>query len=216
MNIQKFVPLLVVSAAAVASNANAVVVFSENFDNLITPPVVLDTVLPPGGFLAVNGTGVAGNFGNGWTLTGGVDFIRESAPGSHTFGAINNISIDMLGTPGPGSLSHTFNAVAGTTYLLAWDYFRNGNGSPLKVTIGNIAGQFGAPLGIETGQLQWVAGTTGLQTFSFTGLLNGQAFAGATIDNVVLTAVPEPGPMALMLMGLGVVGFLARKRLNVG
>jgi hypothetical protein len=34
----------------------------------------------------------------------------------------------------------------------------------------------------------------------------------ARIDNLSLTAVPEPGTYALMLAGLGVVGFLARRR----
>jgi len=35
---------------------------------------------------------------------------------------------------------------------------------------------------------------------------------GMNIDNVSITAVPEPGTYALMLAGLGLVGFLARRR----
>jgi len=40
--------------------------------------------------------------------------------------------------------------------------------------------------------------------------LNSPAYAA--IDNLILTAVPEPETYALMLAGLGLLGFLARRR----
>ena len=211
MKIRHVLGSVFLAAAAAAGSANAVVVFSEDFESLISPQVVLDTVLPLGSFFAVSGSGTPNNFGNGWSLLGGVDFIRELAPGAHTFGAINSISVDLAGTPGPGQLSRTFDAVAGLTYVLGWQYFRNESGTNLDVTLGGTNASFGAPLNISNGLLTWTAASSGTQTLSFSG---GAGFFGPTIDNVVLSAVPEPGPLALMFMGLGVVGFLARKRMR--
>jgi hypothetical protein len=40
----------------------------------------------------------------------------------------------------------------------------------------------------------------------------GAAFVWPTVDNLVLAAVPEPETYALLLAGLGIVGFMARRR----
>ena len=64
--------------------------------------------------------------------------------------------------------------------------------------------------------------TTGLQHFTLNGSfqnLNSLSFSGIggnpefSIDNVTTTAaVPEPGTYALLLAGLGAIGFVARRR----
>jgi hypothetical protein len=45
-------------------------------------------------------------------------------------------------------------------------------------------------------------------------LTNGNRNIGTLLDNVSVTAVPEPEVYGMMLMGLGLMGFVARKRKN--
>ena len=208
MNIRHILTSVFLAGAAAAGSANAVVVFSEDFEAWL--PYVA-----PGNFLTVPASGPSLGLVplgiHDWFATGSIDFIREATAAAHTFGAIDSVSVDLSGSPGPGQISRTFTAIAGLTYLLDWQYFRNGSGTNLEVNLGGTNASFGAPLNISNGHLTWTAVASGSQVLSFGG---GAGDFGPTIDNIVLSAVPEPGPVALMLMGLGVVGFLARSRLR--
>ena len=188
----------VLAAAIACGSANAVVLINENFESFDPQVANFD-------YTVVN----AGTLG-AWTVGGtSIDLIQNN------YGAINNVSVDLSGSPGPGSLSQSFNAIAGWTYTLTWDYFKNGDGTPLDVTLGTLSHSFAAPAVITAGLLVWTATTNAPFTVSFAG---GPGVQGPTLDNVSLTAaIPEPETNALMLAGLGVIGFVAsRRRPNQG
>lgn len=181
------------AAAIACGSANALVLIDENFESF-------DPQVASGGYTTVN-AGLLGAWTVGQTS---VDLIQNN------YGAINNVSVDLSGSPGPGSLSQSFNAIAGTTYTLTWDYFKNGSGTPLAVVLGGLSQTFVAPAAITAGLLVWTATTNTPFTVSFAG---GAGNQGPTLDNVMLTAaIPEPETYALMLAGLGVITFVARRR----
>jgi hypothetical protein len=53
--------------------------------------------------------------------------------------------------------------------------------------------------------------TAGTYDFSILGTVDG-ATAGTELDHIVVTGVPEPETYAMMLAGLGLLGFMARRR----
>lgn len=154
-----------------------------------------------GGYTVVN----AGDALGAWTVGAkSVDLIRNSS------GSISNVSVDLSGSPGPGSLSQNFTAQQGTTYTLTWDYFKNGSGTDLSVSFGGQTYVYAPVAAPTSASLLWTALSSGTQTVSFGG---GAGTAGPTLDNVTLTAaVPEPQTYALLIAGLGVVGFVAKRR----
>jgi len=129
----------------------------------------------------------------------------------------------------PGTLSQRINGLdAGSAYTLTFDYALgqqagfNGKNTDnyWKVDFGNVT-QNSALLSIpsggfsgwQTATMTFMASSTS-QVLSF--LARGSA-AGAPpfllLDNVSMTAaVPEPSTLSLMLGGVGLVGFLARRR----
>lgn len=163
--------------------------------------------VPDGGYLKVSAgsTGIVG-----WTVGGdSVDLIL------HSYGSVTDTSVDMLGTPGPGVLSQSFNYAANTTYTLSFDVSRNPNGSYTALNV-NVNGGDHLYAGTSTPTtytFNFTTGATGgsqLLTFSSVG---GDGYSGAVLDNVSLTAaVPEPETYAMLLAGLGLLGFMLRRK----
>lgn len=158
--------------------------------------------------MVANGTYTKINAGalGAWTVGGvSVDLIQGA------YNAITSVSVDLAGSPGPGSLSQSFQAIAGYTYTLMFDLANNG-GTQLAVTLGGLTQAFTPSNPVTTMSMQWTAGVldVGTQWVKFDSVAGGNS--GPVIDNVVLTAVPEPGTYVMLLAGLAAVGFVAKRR----
>jgi choice-of-anchor C domain-containing protein len=146
---------------------------------------------------------------SGWTVTGtSVDVIQGA------YGAIDSISIDMLGTPGPGTLSQSFDSVIGQNYLVSFDLGANTS----QLDDGALSVSFGSsPVHTFSGTPTVTRYSFNVQADSASTLLsfasrNISANGGPVLDNVSVTAVPEPETYAMLLAGLGLMGTIARRR----
>ncbi|WP_295990174.1 DUF642 domain-containing protein [Rugamonas sp.] len=144
----------------------------------------------------------------GWTVGAqSVDIVNGN------YGAISGNSIDMLGTPGPGSLQQSLSTVAGQKYTLKFDLSENSDAAP-QLYVSFDGGTTLAQSYLGTGtthsyMLDFTAGASTVLKFTSAAAGNG----GAVLDNVsVMAAVPEPETYGMLLAGLGLLGFIARRR----
>ena len=171
--------------------------------------------------------------------TGGIDFCGQYNAGNSgiTGWTIGGSSVDVVGVVGwtasngawsidlsgvdAGSLSQNFDTVAGTSYQVTFDLGGNFlGGSGIKTGSVSAAGSSqslsfdnatstATNMGWTHQSFTFVA--TGTSTvLSFASTTGGDA--GIALDNITITPVPEPETYALMLAGLGLVGFAARRR----
>jgi len=152
-------------------------------------------------FHAAGSTGI-----NGWTVTGnpgqGVDLVNGSNAGNLAYVHSGVQSVDMAGSPGPGSIVQTLATTANTMYDISFWVSSNGgffaNSLSVEfdgVTLATLNSQ---PLGTWT-QHSFSAMATGASTdIKFNGLFGGNA--GALLDDVMVTeSVPEPVTLAMAL-----------------
>ena len=128
----------------------------------------------------------------------------------------------FIGSTGPdtglglANISQTIQTVAGQKYLVSWDYWIS-DGAYWDGTGGGtgMLRLSGAPYSMWAG-----TSTAGHNQFSFLARSASTTldfelrtdWALASIDNVSVTAVPEPEAFALMLAGLGLLGGVVRRR----
>jgi choice-of-anchor C domain-containing protein len=198
------------SAAAVMMprNSQAAVFTNGSFEDGVFTGALFDT-------LGAGSTAITG-----WTVGGNsVDWI-----GSDWSAQNGNRSIDLSGNAN-GSLSQTFDTINGQTYNVAFYIAGNPDGGPTIKTFETgvdvvLSDQFDSS-GSTRQSMGWTlysfdftaSGPTSTLTFAST---TGTAF-GAALDNVSVTAVPEPSTWAMMILGFLGLGFLGyRKSLKSG
>ncbi len=186
------------AAAAMVSSAQAAIVFSEDFNGY-------------GPALGWNGSGQ-------WTTGNSVDLVANNTYNLTCAGGVGNC-VDLSGSS-PGSISRILTLAAGT-YRLSFDYTGNqlnAFGGPFPMagftaSAGSLTANIG-PLANNSSSFATYSGlftTTGATTLSFSQN-GGDNFRGSILDNIVVTAVPEPSSWALLIAGFGLVGGTMRRR----
>lgn len=151
----------------------------------------------------------------GWTVAGskGVHW-QDYGPGNTTDG---RYSVDLQGENPPGmlsSISTTFATTLGASYLLGFDAFTGNLVNSAIVSVGSLAGQTftgggpapALPFGSHFSHYEYEFTATGSTSTLLFQVARSDGF-GPVIDNVVVTAVPDPKvvpePQAYLLLGVG-------------
>jgi len=176
--------------------SQAQVVFSDNFNSNTT----LGLNDAPAGWSVANGTVDVVGAADGWgqlCKSGGV------------------VCIDLDGsTSNAGELSRSFAGIAGTTYVATFDMAGNQRSSSDSLTIdfGTATQTYNLSSNSpwSSYSLSFTASSNSSYSLKFSNA--GGDNIGVVLDNVTVTAVPEPETYAMMLAGLGLMGSIARRR----
>lgn len=155
----------------------------------------------------------------GWTVTGGsIDYI-----GSYWQASNGSRSIDMNGNA-LGGISQTLTGLtAGGKYLVSFDIAGNTDSGPTIKTLTASAGATTYTASFDTSghshaSMGWTphsfmftaTGSTAL--LAFTSTTTATCCWGPALDNVAVSAVPEPATWAMMLIGFAGLAGVARSR----
>lgn len=158
---------------------------------------------------------------NGWTVTNGTVDIIGSGPNGTLFDARpgNGYYIDLDGSSNnAGRLTTRLSFAAGTAYELSFDLSGSG-GVEESMTYGidfdsPLAPDFLLPVASSSSQFTRVSllfstpvATGGAVVFDHAGGDN----IGLLLDDVRVAVIPEPHAWGLLLAGLGLLGFAARR-----
>ena len=213
--------LLVSASAASATN----IIMNGGFEN---PPIAdpCCTTIPGNGTVDYWNV-VSGNVNvvNGYYGSQGVDMN----PAANL--AKEGVQyLDLIGEGGVGSISQSFDTVLGQLYTLTFSYSHNlfggsADGAPpfeANYSVGNSSGQLlrgmithstGSPSNLDwkTGTGSFV-GTGTSEILNFTNTSPTMGNAGILLDEVSVSAVPEPATWMMMIGGFGVAGVAMRRR----
>lgn len=152
----------------------------------------------------------------GWTGgTPGIE-LRNNVAGA-AFDGVNYVELD---TNRNSLMFQNIGTTLDQAYTLSFAYSARAGVAALSNGIevlwnGVVAGTYAAQ-GTGNGN-SWntfslnVFGGAPVSTLTFRAIGTSDSYGGS-LDNVSVTAVPEPETYALMLAGLGLVGFMARRR----
>ena len=195
--------VLVVSAVGHASAATPI--FSESFDGYGVPNGSFSSFSPG-----------PNRFGGWFVGDSGVDIVSTNYGGG-AWPANGAASLDLNG-PDVGSISRVLTGLTPSSlYRMTFRFASNQDGAPgfptsFRATAGNVQQVFGSSSYsvLSTGTLDFVP-LTSSAFVQFSSLTAGSG-RGAILDDITVTMVPEPHEWAMMLAGLGLVGWASRRR----
>ena len=191
-------------ALAAAAPAQAAPIFTSTFESVPGGPT------SDGAFTSVSEA-------DGWTATSGVIELQRRAAGSPAIDG-GNVFVELDSTAN-SAMSRTI-AAAGS-YTLSFLYSprpgipasSNGIDILLGGTLldppGTLTGAGGADTLWSSYSVSFFANAGDTLTFSAAGTSDS---LGGYLDNISLSAVPEPGTWAMMIFGFGAVGGAMRSR----
>lgn len=153
----------------------------------------------------------------GWSVTPNINVVNgtfgASPPGTN-LAYEGNQYLDLVGQGGAGSISQSFNTVAGEVYRLSFAFSHNlFSGIPTASANFSVDGLAGVLVhtGGSNADLGWQTYTGGFTaddasaTLNFTNLTGG-INEGIFLDAVSVQAVPEPSTWALLILGFAAIG----------
>jgi choice-of-anchor C domain-containing protein len=182
---------------------------------------------PPGAFstLSVSSQGLTGWTIGGPTTDSSIDLIDNGY-----WPAFDGLqSVDLSGTPGPTGtfIEQTFATVPGQPYTLSFNYANNTDIAPLiasaQVDVTSNASLLSYTIthgGSTVTNMNYLLDSrtflansaSTMLRFTHLGSTGDSDFQGIALDRVSVTAVPEPETYAMMVAGLGLLGFMLRRR----
>ena len=175
-----------------------------------------------GGFEAQTVSGQYTTYSNasqgltGWTIgVGSVDLVSTALWNP----ASGENSLDLNGTK-KGEIHQSLITTPSQLYQLSFDLAGNVFGTPslkeMSVNVGgnstytfDITGKSATNMGWTNYATKFFA-TEQSTTLSFLSNVSGNA--GVALDNISVMAVPEAQTYSMMMLGLGLMGFIARRR----
>jgi hypothetical protein len=195
---------------------------------LLASPATAATNVVVNGSFETPDTGVfVTDPGAGWT-TSNVDFVDNGFFGSG-FAYAGSQVVDLVGTGTSGSLSQIFAAASGQLYNFSFRYTGNVRLTPSAQTVtatitdgsssifstGSLAAPDGAGFSSNWQLFSGTfIGTGNPLTVTFAG--TGAGNEGAALDDVQISAAPEPSTWLTMILGFGLVGAGLRRRRGMG
>lgn len=212
---------VVAAALAFSPAAQAELIVNGSFES---------TRLAPSGNFKVLQTG--SSFLTGWTVGGkSVDVLGPGNPYIAGAAAHGDQYLDLVGSPGPGSISQILDTVAGQKYVLSFEFANNynaGNGviSDMSQALVEVAGnstllsEIIEHSGSEADDLKWATAIfyftadSDKTTLTFSSYGPGSnGYSGILLDNVSVVPLTTPEPASLLVWSLvGTAGVAWRMR----
>ena len=191
---KKLVAILCAALAPCVAQADSII-FSDNFNSSIGGGNVTPT---------------------GWAVTAGTVDVVYPGWYNELCAAGGDRCVDLDGSNGQGgTLVKSLNLNSGVTYIASFDLAGNQRGAGpdnLILGFGSSAQSFALASNAPWARYSITFNPTASGTYNLSFQDLGSDNRGAMLDNVSVAAVPEPGTYALMLAGLGLLGFMARRK----